>query len=557
MSNWLQNHTSPVKNTLNTIWNKLKDLQNEFFKYNDDYYVKSQDVANHYQGASAVAFLDAVGTDINKAKSHLEHLGHVSSASSVLSSAITNTSQSYDGKLDGIINESKYEVPQNVFDSWRDALINGVLQADGTQQTFLNDVLTTGSTIITQKWSAVYNDSAAWITLAADSIVLDAVTYDNPWADTNSKDTQKLEKDLEGKFTNSFDNLAQEIEKHLKDWADEIHSAYTTFQGVMNNPDYLSARDLFYYIGSPRDHTQNTNKPITITPYTNKEGQKGLLITIAGTDISHWWDTSLFTALQTGVGAPDNPYLTEIGNAINTYMSQHPEMNGADVTFAGYSLGGMAAQDWASEIMDTSKTNQLSQYHLHVANVVTYGAPVMHSPDAHVNYQMYDANHDPIPLLSSYENPQLSDKHLVDIVNQLVKNPLGVNVWDILNNSDRIETAYQSLQKADTLPWDKKLSSYIDTKHEYQDNLHAIHDLTDIGNIDDGNKETFHVDYVWEMTQNGFQQVPVFIPGHSLNFENHTKYTISNQLNMSSTDTTGIDPQTFGPTEYFGLYTHQ
>ena len=168
----------------------------------------------------------------------------------------------------------------------------------------------------------------------------------------------------------------------------------------------MSARDLFDLLtygsldGKYTDGTQGTNSPITITPYTTKDGKKGLLITLGGTDMGHLTnDDNILTALDAGEGLPTG-YLPLIHNALETYMTDHPDMKGSDLTLSGYSLGGMQAQIVAKALADPNSPTDnpgagnfndlVTHYRLHVANVVTYGSPIMGAPATGVNYTMYD-----------------------------------------------------------------------------------------------------------------------------------------------------------------------
>lgn len=91
------------------------------------------------------------------------------------------------------------------------------------------------------------------------------------------------------------------------------------------------------------------------------------------------------------------------------------------------------------------------------------------------------------------------------------------------------DVALGSILTADALPWDIKLHHYIDPSGQYDG---KIHNINDVGN-------TFMGD--WQ-EQKG---PPIF--------QNHMEYQLSNQLNAPGTAITGIDPTTFGPTEYFKM----
>jgi hypothetical protein len=321
----------------------------------------------------------------------------------------------------------------------------------------------------------------------------------------------------------------------------------------------LSARDLFDLLtygsldGKYSDGTQGTNSPITITPYTTKDGKKGLLITLGGTDMGHLTnDDNILAALDEGEGLP-TAYLVEIHNALDTYMIDHPEMKGSELTLAGYSLGGMQAQLLADALTDPTQpgaqdfTGLVTNDGLHVANVVTYGSPIMGTPAAGVNYTMYDAVHDPVPLLSSYENRRL-DK-LKGILQKLDNDPKGAYDQLMSQKGDAYK-AYLSLIDADQMSWSQKVNHYIDKKNQYHNNIIS---LTDVGNTSIG---TGHPRLKWPNLWLLCFTYPLtaFDPDHQLNIDNHLHYHQSAQLNSSQlTSNLKIDPNSLGPTEYFSI----
>ncbi len=235
--------------------------------------------------------------------------------------------------------------------------------------------------------------------------------------------------------------------------------------------NYMSARDLFDFIQNDDRagrlyNTQSTTKPITITPYRTKDGKTGLLISVGGTDTNDIaWDTDIFTALQTGMGT-DNPLLDDVKAAIRSYMQEHREMTGSEITFAGYSLGGMTVQQMAQDITGGNDPD-LSGYDLHVAQVITYGAPVMGAPIGNnVKYNMYDATYDPVPLLSSYENPTVSS--------------IGIENGGVID----VKAALDTLSAADKMSWDERLHTYIDPGDQYSVHIHEISDVGKQGSFD-------------------------------------------------------------------------
>jgi hypothetical protein len=129
----------------------------------------------------------------------------------------------------------------------------------------------------------------------------------------------------------------------------------------------------------------------------------------------------------------------------------------------------------------------------------------------HVQYNMYDATYDPIPLLTSYEALS-SLKQLSAPTLSPTRNP-----------------AFSNLNPDMSSWWDRRLHSSIDPNGEYDD---VIHNINDVGN-------TFPGD--WK--EHG--SFPML--------QNHMEYQYSDQLNAPGTATTGINPATIGPTEYFKM----
>lgn len=145
-----------------------------------------------------------------------------------------------------------------------------------------------------------------------------------------------------------------------------------------------------------------------------------------------------------------------------------------------------------------------------------------------VHYAMYDASYDPIPLLSSYENPVLSQ----------IPNPVSTSpqLPPIVPPNISVPVALGSVIGADQLPWNAR-HAYIDPTGQYGN---QIHNISDVGNISP-----------WG---DGSSANPLY---------NHIQYQNSNQLDAPTPMSTGgtsnignignIDPSSLGPTEYFGM----
>ncbi|MBV9617290.1 MAG: hypothetical protein JO031_17705, partial [Ktedonobacteraceae bacterium] len=461
MSSWLINLTTACCHQLQTVGDKLTKMKDRYVYWNDDYYKKSQQLVlqQHYQGKGATAFMQAVDTDINIYRPIYDGIGHASSACYNLQRAISDCSSKYDNEMASLspFYESSWYIDSSVFDNWRNQLIQmalghsggGGITADFASDFLSNDILDSilqsGSSFISTHYykaqqtveEIVKNDAdayaqtyiAEWLTLQPEGNQIDLNKLHNygypdvfptqePGIDPQqmqqimklTAEIIQIKQEIRTYYLSAFNQLSNEIEHALTYWANDLYSAHNDFQDALQHSEnYLSARDLFDLIQNDDGlySSQSTTKPITITPYKTKTGT-GLLISIGGTDPGDWaWDTDVFTALQTGMGL-DNPYLDDVKAALRSYMREHREMTGSEITFAGYSLGGMTAQQMAQYIT-SGNDQEFRNYDFNVAQVITYGAPVMGLPlGNNIEYNMYDATYDPVPLLSQYENPTVN-----------------------------------------------------------------------------------------------------------------------------------------------------
>jgi hypothetical protein len=557
MGNWLGAQTADLCTHMNGMGLTFDNMKKYFTESNDTYYSIAQNLIHPatFQGKGAESFLGAVDADINKLRPLVDGLGHLSSACDVFSSSISQASSTYDSKLAAI--DSNPQVPYRYIEKWRDELISNFFAEvslspghDPTGSDVMSKFLQQGQGTVEGPFYWAVNTVRATVDSDAEEYATLAMSGDFPfYYDKTHRtdapfDPAEFKKPIHVHFINGYNDVSKVILSHLENWADLLQSAYKTFQSAIQNPDgYLSARDIFdllYYgsmDGKYTNGSQGTDKPITITPYTTKDGKKGLLITLGGTDMGHLTnDDKILAALDTGEGLP-TAYLVEIHNALETYMDEHPEMKGSELTISGYSLGGMQAQILADALTDPTRaggqdfTTLVTNDGLHVANVITYASPVMGPPMTGVNYTMYDGGYDPVPLLSYYENPQLTP--LRGTLVGLETNP----VWTILQlkfqrgKMDDIYGAYHSLIAGDQMSWQDKVNHYIDRQHLYQ--YQDFKSITDVGN-------TSNDPFFW---------------GHQLNMDNHLHYYQSAQLNNNqlSSNLKNIDPSSLGPTEYFSI----
>ncbi len=493
MSSWLTDLTAACCTQLGTVGDKLDTLKDRYIYWNDDYYQKAQNLVGQrqYQGKGAIAFMQAVDTDINVCRPVYDGIGHASSACHNLQNAMKNSSSTYDNEMASLYPpyEQPWQIDWSVFDNWRNQLIQMTLThigGGGNNADILGSILQDGNSSIYGSYNNAYQTVEGLVKEDADTY---AQIYIGEWLPQQHSgnsiewgkldnygynyssspqeptiDPQQLMKitvemiqikqEILAYYLSAFNQLSNDVERSLTNWAVNLFCAHEDFQyAIQHSENYLSARDLFDFIQNDDGqaglyNSQSTTKPITITPYKTKNGT-GLLISIGGTDLNDMaWDTDIFTALQTGMGM-DNPFLADVKQAILNYMQEHQEMTGSEITFAGYSLGGMTAQQMAQDITG-GNDRDLKNYNLHVAQVITYGAPVM-GPRLgnNVQYNMYDATYDPVPLLSQYENPTVNASLL-----------LKGGVIDA-------GMAVSTLNAADQMGWDERLHTYIDPSGQY------------------------------------------------------------------------------------------
>lgn len=509
---WLTDFTQHCCSQLDSVSDELSSLKNDCLLSSDHYYQIGSTLVQEkqYSGQGASSFLASLGTDTNTYRQVLDGIGHVASGARVCSDTIRNSSSTYDGRLTGIVKPSGGTEAQYFndleFDAWKSYLIDQTLAnvnkgapAIGVQDP-LSSILVSGSGAILDSFNAakqslhnIAGDYASNEIMSAESLSSDPVAYEH--SEGYYFQYEGGEAPFRAYCYSVASDLSNQVWTNLSAWAEDIAGATLTFFLTLQNSEtYLSARDIYDFIYSSEDGTQSTNKPITITPYTNAAGQPCLLITVGGTDNQHNWDDNIDTAINTGMNYPSK-YLPDVERAIAQYMQEHPEMRGSQVTFAGYSLGGMTVQNLVN-----NQSSFLKQQGLTVTNMITYGSPVMGPPKPGVNYTMYDSTADPVPLLSYYENPLLGSGPNYD-PNQNLAGAAGLIVG------------------AEASSWDNKLHHYIDPKGEYQGDIIPITDQgTDPGKL----------------------------------MDNHMHYYQSNQLNDYST-TVDINPASLGPTEYFPM----
>lgn len=196
----------------------------------------------------------------------------------------------------------------------------------------------------------------------------------------------------------AIDTMAADIGQVYQNWGNAIQAAYTKFRGSIASAagqiqpglagltQTINAAQLYNMILA----NWETSTPIQI----EQIGPNRILVLIAGTDPTTMnTDANVWNALGTGMGQ-DMPYEQDVIDAIRQYCAANGLTN-PQVVLAGHSLGGMTAE-------------QVAEKHLFdVTQVVTFGSPTMGDPVPGVQYDLYAAKWDWVPMLSHYENHSL------------------------------------------------------------------------------------------------------------------------------------------------------
>ena len=130
--------------------------------------------------------------------------------------------------------------------------------------------------------------------------------------------------------------------------------------------------------------------PITITQGTLKNGSSSkpvYLVTLSGTELVFNQSTEVLTDLFSGFNLKNAYY----SNVVKVIKANVPK--GANLVFAGHSLGGMIAQQ---VIADTS-----IKYNYNVLNTVTFGSPLLAAGFREGTVRRLGDVSDVVPLLSS------------------------------------------------------------------------------------------------------------------------------------------------------------
>jgi hypothetical protein len=131
-----------------------------------------------------------------------------------------------------------------------------------------------------------------------------------------------------------------------------------------NTKTYTNASEIAVLVSD--GYNQGTKGPITITKGTLKSGWSSktvYLVTLSGTELVFNQSTEYITDLFCGFNL-NNAYYSNVVNVIKNNVPKN-----ANLVLAGHSLGGMVAQQVASDSTIKSRYN--------VLNTVTFGSPLL------------------------------------------------------------------------------------------------------------------------------------------------------------------------------------
>lgn len=355
--------------------------------------------AMQFAGLGAQSFFQATQIHAKVAQFFVDAFKGVDDAAQALEMDLANTSLQYDGQLSSAL-ESNY-IPYWDVQAAHIALPallsldpatamgqNVILAADNNQ--VVSSILRTGPSPLTELLTGAYQQLLA----RADSL-----SFTLPATPGQTPADQALTiSDARAAVKEAITWMHQAINQVYTNWGNAVQSAFSTFTTAVTTAEQQlqpvidlltkpqSAASIFDLI----QMVSGTDSPIAITQI----GPNRILVSISGTDAFAWnYDTDIWNALGTGMGQ-DMPYEQDVIEAIQAYCAEHGLTN-PEVVLAGHSLGGMVAQQVAEKGI------------FNVTQVVTYGSPVMGDPVPGVQYDIYEAQGDAVPLLSRYENPTL------------------------------------------------------------------------------------------------------------------------------------------------------
>jgi pimeloyl-ACP methyl ester carboxylesterase len=435
----LNDFIAPFLTQLDNFQPVGRNFADTFETDNQTYFTDSNTLVNQkvFWGYGSQAFLTSVSKQISDTDPLVRGLRHVSSET-----------YSYRQTVDALTSQYATQIAQQVdaysvysnrgIGSLRDALVGSALP-----NVDLNTLLQSGSVAVTGPLAAA---KSTLMTVVAQTVHSTFAGY-RPLTPQEQQVQQMQTTDIQGQVSSAYALVSPILEQ----WADALCQETRKYGAIIQNADnYMTAGDMFltiFHPGEPGPSLQNTNKPIEIVPFTMPDGSTRLLVYIAGTDGFHtFYADNIPRAIEFGKNPDANaPYLKDVENAIQSYLTEHPEMKNPQVTLMGYSLGGMVGQYLA---------NNAANYGTNFDSVIAVGSPVMgppadFSPTSGVDYKLYMGTGDLIPLLSTYEAQSST------IPGDELK---------------RMSTAYQ-------MSWNDKLHQYIDPTNQYGNSIIPVSDL--------------------------------------------------------------------------------
>lgn len=181
--------------------------------------------------------------------------------------------------------------------------------------------------------------------------------------------------------------------------ASETYCAGLPNAGLVNLPQPQNTADLYRNITTlyqQDTQTPETQKgPIGIT----RIGTNRYLVTLAGTE----WQSGKFNNIGSAVRdevIAGSSYQRHVSDVIRAHIPP-----GAEIVFAGHSLGGMVGQNLTND----PRYNLRGEYR--ITNVVTYGSPVTWFPADGVDYRMYEVRGDLVPGAAIVQLPGFIDMY--------------------------------------------------------------------------------------------------------------------------------------------------
>lgn len=367
--------------------------------------IQQDSSAIDFSGLGAQAFQESLKVHLDVTGQLVDAFNGASKALYALGDTVTSLNSQYDGRL-STIKGSDYapgypynNITEGARQAFYDlhpatAMIDDVISAaDG------NSVLTDGASNLLGLLNSAY-------TRLLNRAYSEHISIAPTPGDTKLTPAQETNQQMQAQtmVVDALANMCNDIYQAYSNWGSGVHQAFTTFTSAMNMVEQTvkpytdlltqptSAASIFDLIHM----ISGSDEPIAIV----QTGPNSILVVISGTNASKsaaGYDTNIWNALMTGMGQ-NSPYEQDVIEAIQQYCQEHGLTN-PQVTLAGHSLGGMVAQQVADQGL------------FNVTQVVTYGSPAMGDPFPGIKYDLYEAQGDPVPLLSRYENPTLPSSY--------------------------------------------------------------------------------------------------------------------------------------------------